>query len=72
MMNIHSNHSLHSTFALAKLDEAPVAVCINGISHAVMMTTPAYLHDFALGFALSEGLINSPCEVLDIKIKRLS
>ena len=49
-------------------EEVPVALVFNGLSHAVMMATPADLDDFALGFALSEGLIESPaalygCEV---------
>ena len=49
-------------------EEVPVALVFNGLSHAVMMATPADLDDFALGFALTEGLIDSPaalygCEV---------
>ena len=52
----------------AQLSEAPVAVSINGISQAVMMISPDHLKDFALGFALSEGLISSAQEVLDIAI----
>ncbi|WP_068073227.1 formate dehydrogenase accessory sulfurtransferase FdhD [Novosphingobium lentum] len=38
--------------------EAPVAVEINGIGYAVMMATPADLEDYALGFCLSEQLID--------------
>jgi FdhD protein len=52
----------------AQLLEVAVAISINGISQAVMMASPEYLKDFALGFALSEGLINSSSDVLDIVV----
>lgn len=53
----------------AQLCEAAVSICFNGISHTVMMASPSYLKDFALGFALSEGLINSASEVLNMQVK---
>ena len=41
------------------VEEAPIAIEINGIGYAVMMATPADLADYALGFCLSEQLIVS-------------
>ncbi len=48
--------------------EAPVALEFNGLSYAVMMATPADLADFAIGFAIGEGLASSAREVADISI----
>ena len=49
--------------------ETPVALVFNGISHAVMMATPADLEAFALGFAVSEGLLSSAAECFGIELK---
>lgn len=54
----------------AQLSEVAVSICFNGISQSVMMVSPGDLHDFALGFALTEGLINTTKEVLDIIIEQ--
>ena len=52
--------------------EVPMALVFNGISHAVMMATPADLEDFALGFSLTEGLIDSPQELYSVETRELS
>ncbi|WP_296224138.1 formate dehydrogenase accessory sulfurtransferase FdhD [Ralstonia sp. UBA689] len=48
----------HEDASTAVADETPVALVFNGITHAVMMASPANLEEFALGFALSEGIID--------------
>lgn len=47
-------------------EETAIALVYNGISHVVMMSTPNDLHDLALGFSLSEKIINNASEILDI------
>ncbi len=46
--------------------EAPVAVEVDGIGYAVMMMTPADLPEFATGFLLTERLIDTPADLLDL------
>jgi FdhD protein len=51
-------------------EEVPVALVFNGISHAVMLASPDRLEDFALGFALTEGLLTDRSELYGIELQR--
>lgn len=57
----------HSSY-LALAEEVPVALVFNGISHAVMMASPVHLEDFALGFALTEGLIDHASHLYGVEV----
>lgn len=52
----------------ALAEEVPVALEYNGISHAVMLATPADLEDFALGFSLTEGILSVPSDLYSCEI----
>lgn len=58
----HADGSPPEAIERLLIEEAPVAVEINGVGYAVMMATPTDLEDYALGFCLSEQLIASPDE----------
>ena len=48
--------------------EVAIALVFNGISHAVMMGSPTDAADFALGFALTEGIIDRPADCYGIEV----
>lgn len=45
-------------------EEVPVALTFNGTTHAVMMASPTDIAAFALGFALTEGIVAAREEIL--------
>jgi FdhD protein len=47
--------------------EVPVALVYNGVDHVVMMMTPEHLDEFALGFSLSEGIVERASDVAAIR-----
>ncbi|RMD89000.1 MAG: formate dehydrogenase accessory sulfurtransferase FdhD [Alphaproteobacteria bacterium] len=57
------------TIARAVANEVPVALSYNGIAHVVMMLTPADYEDFAVGFSLSEGIVDGPEEVEAVEVR---
>jgi len=50
-------------------EEVPVALSYNGLSHAVMLASPADLEDFGLGFSLSEGILATAAELYDLDLE---
>lgn len=52
--------------------EVRVALIYNGISHVVMMACPTALKEFAIGFSLSESIIESVRDIRSIEIETIA
>jgi len=48
--------------------ETPFEVRINGRSHTLLMINPSAVRELALGFCLSEGLVESPAQIQGIEV----
>ena len=49
-------------------EEVPISLVYNGMPHVVMLATPTNLEEFALGFSITEGIINNPQELLSERV----
>jgi FdhD protein len=65
-LSVQRDGQRHVTRSLP--EEVPVALVFNGETQAVMMATPADLHDFAVGFAVGEGIISDPSQIESLEI----
>ncbi|MBR0344416.1 MAG: formate dehydrogenase accessory sulfurtransferase FdhD [Rudaea sp.] len=61
-------HGVAARVRDAVAEEIPVAFVYNERPHAVMMATPADLEDFALGFSLSENIIDNAAQCTKIEV----
>lgn len=48
-------------------EEVPIALTFHGVPHVVMLATPANLEDLAVGFTLSEMIVDSPSEIQSVE-----
>lgn len=65
---VQVEHGAASAVVEEIAEESPIALVYNGVPHVVVMASPADLEDLALGFSLSEGVIESPAELGGIEI----
>lgn len=49
-------------------EEVPVALVYNGVPHVVMLASPLDLDDFAFGFSLTEGVVQSTSEIKSVRV----
>lgn len=62
---VDGGEALRDTRRLA--DEVPVALSYDGTTQAVMLASPSDLEDFAVGFSLSEGIVDRAAQVARIE-----
>jgi FdhD protein len=61
-------HGRHSIMDRTVPDEVAIALSYDRVGYAVMMATPTDLVDFAIGFSLSEGIIDRASDVYDCEL----
>ncbi len=63
------NGLIEQTETAEVAEECAIALIYNDVSHAVMMASPIDLEDFALGFSLTEGIIDHADELHIVQIE---
>ncbi|WP_076409030.1 formate dehydrogenase accessory sulfurtransferase FdhD [Shewanella sp. UCD-KL12] len=63
----HTDYKLETDLLVV---ETPVALIYNGISHVVLMCTSDDLEELAVGFSLTEGIIEYHHDIHDIEVVR--
>lgn len=53
-------------------EEVPVSLVYNNVPHVVMLATPKDLEEFALGFSMTEGIIEHAREIISTRVYQRS
>jgi FdhD protein len=67
--SLEANPQSASKVTRSVVREVPVALTYNGVAHVVMFMSPIDIEDFVTGFSLSEGIIETADELLDLEVR---
>ena len=70
LSKVHKSSSIKDEVQENIAEETPIALIYNGISHVVMMGSPSDLEDFAVGFSVTEGIVNDLSDIYSIEINQ--